>query len=131
MISRLAPNWFPLTVDEFKSWLSTKRKRDVVGRTREASSCPIARVLKEKESNTEKSINVYPGTTYIQGTAYENPDWVKSFIEKVDTGDEYSKKRNITTKEALQIVNNFSYCTVCNQYNPEGTNCGKKDNCPW
>lgn len=131
MISRFAPNCFPVTLAEFKSWLSTKRKKDVVGKTREASTCPIAVVLKEKESSTEKTINVYPGTTYIQGTAYENPEWVKNFIKGVDAGDEYSKKRNITTKEALQIVNNLYICTVCNQYNPEGTNCGKRDNCPW
>ena len=122
---------YPLTLVEFKSWLSTKRKKDVVGRTREASSCPIAVVLKEKESDTEKSINVYPNTTYIHDTAYENPGWVKSFISEVDKRDEYAKKRSITTKEALQIVNNLYICTVCNQYNPEGTNCGKKDNCPW
>jgi hypothetical protein len=73
-------------------------------------------------------------TTYINSELLENPDWVQEFISKIDSLP-IEKKPNemnipITAQQALEVVNNFHICTVCNKYNPEGKNCGK-DKCDW
>lgn len=128
-IQNYSSSQFPLRISEFKAILESRNKEDVIGYACRSTSCPIAKILKKECGGWDTY--VHDDVTSFGGHKYENPEWVKSFIKEVDVGDEYSKKRKIITKEALQIVNNLYICTVCNQYNPEGTNCGKRDNCPW
>lgn len=125
---------YPLTLVGFKSWLESKEENEVVGSRRKRGCCPVANVLRDtqlkaKQLNPERlsSVVVEGKYTIIRGTEYTNPFWVETFVTEVDM----SEKPSVSAKEALQIVNNLYICTVCNQYNPEGTNCGKKDNCPW
>lgn len=118
---------YPLTLVEFKSWLENKDKNVVVGRLKDGNHCPIALALKE---NTElRLVFVSDIDTQIGHERVMNPLWVHYFTRKVDSN--WQTKKVITANQALEIVNNLYICTVCNKYNPEGTNCGKKDNCPW
>lgn len=118
---------YPVTFFDFKSWLDSRDTNDVVGEAVICGHCPVASFLREKGY---QEVSIYSTKSYINSTKYENnPSWVTAFVEEIDRDKPVG--RPITVKECLKVVNNFSYCTVCNQYNPEGTNCGKKDNCPW
>lgn len=116
---------YPLTLVEFKSWLESKKQYDIVGYAAYNNCCPVANALKRgcETINTK----VQRENSYIGEETFVNPSWVKNFVKIVDT----CGLLDITAEKGLQIINNFSYCTVCEQDRPEGTNCGKKDNCPW
>lgn len=124
---------YPLNLVEFELWLKSKDEKDFVGSKGCSRGCPIFKCLQDKkeqvyavgEQNTEFLL---PNGNY--GTL-DNPKWVWSFVRKIDSTATNALNGDVTAKEALQIVNNLHICTVCNTYNPEGTNCGKKDNCPW
>lgn len=132
---------YPLTLVEFKSWLESKNEKEVIGIAREGLTCPIATALRDykfKENQNVDDIEVGQDTTVVYYSYYNgglkqdtlaNPAWVCNFIDVIDEVDE--DETEVTAKDALEIVNNFSWCTVCEQDRPEGTNCGKKDNCPW
>jgi len=119
-----------LNLDEFCTWLKSKDENEVVGEALVCGYCPLANYLLDK-GNSE--VEVYSNRTYAYpvaaGSWIDNPDWVKKFVSKIDNNRQVGD--TITVKDALEVVNNLYICTVCNQYNPEGTNCGKKDNCPW
>jgi hypothetical protein len=118
---------FPLRISKFKAILETRNSEEVIGYACRSTICPIARILKKECGGWDTY--VHKEVTSFGGHKYENPEWVREFVHQIDG----CKQTNdpITVEEALEIVNNFYICTVCNQYNPEGTNCGKKDNCPW
>jgi len=123
---------YPLTLVRFKSWLESKSVEEVVGIREKSHFCPIAKALKEcvysEEGNdVEVEFNYTSIDPEVDVICFRNPAWVTDFVERVDV----LETSEVTAKDALQIVNNLYICTVCNQYNPEGTNCGKKDNCPW
>lgn len=124
---------YPLTLVEFKSWLESKNENHTVGLKNCSHGCPVFRCLKNKG---EKVVGVgLLDTEFLLSNetygALENPKWVQRFILGVDVEDLSECQAYVTAKDALEIVNNLYICTVCNQYNPEGTNCGKRDNCPW
>jgi hypothetical protein len=118
---------YPVTFFDFKSWLESQNKHKIVGEAAVCSHCPVATFLKEEGYNQD--IVIYSDRTYISNKKFENPEWVKEFVSKVDIGRLVGTL--ISAEDALEIVSNLYICTVCNKYNPEGTNCGKKDNCPW
>jgi hypothetical protein len=120
------PN-YPVTFFDFKEWLDSKSANDVVGEALTCDQCPLARLLTDKG---HQEVEVYPLRSYVDSIKYDkNPGWVYDFVKKVDTDKQVGEQ--ITAGECLKILNNLYICTVCNKYNPEGTNCGKKDNCPW
>lgn len=115
---------YPLTPVELESWLKSKTKDEVVGNTIDGCSCPIFNALKAKGT---KVLSVSTFATDLDTDIVTNPKWVYTFIKQIDR----LPQSQITSSQALDILNNFYICTVCNLYNPKGTNCGKKDNCPW
>lgn len=118
---------YPVTFTDFKFWLDSKNTDDIVGDALTCGHCPIARLLLDKGHS---EVEVYAMVSYISSVNYdENPGWVYNFVKEIDKNRQVGEQ--ITVKDCLKIVNNLYICTVCNQYNPEGTNCGKKDNCPW
>jgi len=118
---------YPLTFVEFKTWLESKKEDAIVGRIKDGNRCPIARAL--KENNRLRLVFVDDIDTQISYERIINPLWVHYFTRGVDSN--WQTEKVVTAKKALEVLNNLYICTVCNQYNPEGTNCGKKDNCPW
>lgn len=123
---------YPLTLVNFKSWLESKTLDEEVGQTGEPTCCPIANFLKEEDVSQDVYVDWTTTMISNEEIEYPNPLWVRKFIDEVDMLDDEDREQDIVTaKDALEIVNNLYICTVCNQYNPEGTNCGKKDNCPW
>ena len=123
---------YPLSLVEFKSWLEAKNENEVVGWQGGCRCCPIFKCLKYRNNDV---ISVNGTTTYVNGSLLKNPKWVNSFISEVDNCSVIPLKQgemnaSITAQQALKVLNNLYICTVCNQYNPEGKNCGK-DNCDW
>lgn len=118
-----------LSLEEFKSWLEAKEKNEVIGERCKYFSCPIANALKDKIGSSTRlfDVSVSEIETNVKGVFYENPDWVKAFINSLDSN---FLLNNVTVEKALYILDNLHICTVCNKYNPEGKNCGK-DNCDW
>ena len=112
---------YPLTLDEFKFWLETKSEDRIVGATQFCTICPIATALKEQIKLTE--VLVYQRVSRINHITYKNPYWVEQFITEIDK----SSEGDITTKKALEVLNNFLICTKCNKRNEKGTNCGRED----
>ena len=116
---------YPLTVSDFKTYLTLKNKKEMIGNMTLTGNSPIARVIKE---HSEYKTYILSNYTIHNGFRFKNPDWVKIFnkgVGKIATN--YCK---VTVEEALKVANNLHICTVCNKYNPEGKNCGK-DNCDW
>lgn len=115
---------YPLTLPEFKQWLESKDSDDVVGRKETCDRCPIAKALLEIK---EKEASVFNYKTYFWDKTSNNPEWVVSFIHQLDnSGDD----PQVTASKALEIIETFCFCTVCNSSNKEGSNCGR-DDCPW
>lgn len=115
---------YPLSLIGFKSWLESKNENEVVGKIKNGSHCPIANILKEDN----ESVFVGDNFTGIDHIEILNPLWVHYFITGADSL--WGTTKDITARQALEIVNNFSICTVCNKYNSEGRNCGR-DDCDW
>lgn len=123
--TRVPAGEYPLTLDEFKQVLEIKLKSEVVGEVGRSNSCPIANVLKEKGVDACVGNRI----TITDDKSFDNPEWVTKFTIEIDGCKvDYTP---ITVEECTKVIDNLYICTVCNTYNPEGTNCGKKDNCPW
>ena len=91
---------YPLTVDEFRTWLESKEEDEVVGEIGIVDYCPIANALKTK---AKKLVRVKADTTVADDFfTLSNPDWVEKFVLKVD--DLSDKERSVTAKEALEIL---------------------------
>jgi hypothetical protein len=116
---------FPLRISRFRAILETRNSEEVVGYACRSTICSLAKILKKECGGWD--IYVHKNVTFFGGHNYENPSWVRKFVDKVD---EKLGISNVTTVQALEILNNLHICTVCNKYNPEGKNCGK-DNCDW
>jgi len=126
---------YPLTLDEFKSWLKSKSEDEIVGWQYWSKGCPIFNSIKDKRGDIY-SVNFE--STHFLDTRIEtvtNPEWVKKFINKVDDRQIIPLKQgetnaSITATQALEVLNNLYICTKCNKYNPEGTKCSRED-CDW
>jgi len=116
---------YPLTSIEFKLWLESKDKDEIVGLIKNGDYCPVATVLKQ----TQKQVYVNDTYTEINFKKILNPGWVTEFTRAIDRN--WSKVENdITAEKALEVLNNLFVCTSCNSNNPEGTACSRED-CPW
>jgi len=127
---------YPLTLDEFKSWLESKSEDEIVGEQRRLVGCPIFNCIKGKRDDI---FSLDFGITHFLNTkifkAIDNPDWVERFINKVDDRQIIPLKQgemnaSITATQALEVINNLYICTKCNKYNPEGIKCSRED-CDW
>lgn len=123
---------YPLSLVDFKSWLESKDKKEIVGWQGDCNGCPIFKCLMDKSFNIS-SVN-YESTHFLDNR-FDNPEWVKIFIGQVNNREIIPLKQgeinaSITAQQALEVLDNLHICTVCNKYNPEGKNCGK-DNCDW
>ena len=78
---------YPITPEEFSTWLDSKRPRQIAGLRQSASSCPIAHYLKDKGavrvlvSYQTISINTRQGGSY---DIYDTPIWVNHYLDKID-----------------------------------------------
>jgi hypothetical protein len=117
---------YPLTLVDFELWLKSKNGSDVVGETVASCNCPVFNALRAKGISV-LAVSTFTTDLDPKDDLVTNPSWVSNFIQKIDS----LPQREVTSSQALHVLNNLYICTVCNKYNPEGTNCGKKDNCPW
>lgn len=87
------------TLGEFISWLEQKARGEVVGKAREACSCPIATYLAE---NGPKGVYRVDSQyiTHPNGANFKAPGWVKKFVPAVDN----RLPKNVTREDALEIV---------------------------
>jgi hypothetical protein len=99
---------YPLTQEEFREWLLSKSKDEIVGWQGWCKGCPIFKCLKDK--NLDISMITYEFTHFLDNriNSLENPDWVKSFINAVDgrpiclIQDEIDS--SITASQALEVL---------------------------
>lgn len=98
---------YPLTIEEFRNWLKSKGEEDVVGETGKPTSCPLANALLQctyvEEGNQVRvgylatDIDPY----FISETlSFENPSWVKQFIERVDV----IESTRVTAKDVIEVL---------------------------
>lgn len=83
-----------LKLEDFKQWLLTKKRNEVVGKTFNCHYCPIANYV--KESSKEEIVVVGDKKLYLKSGTFNHPEWTKNFINSIDRN-----QRNITTEEAL------------------------------
>lgn len=90
---------------EFKAWLETKKPDDIVGKTRSACSCPLAKYLREQTGKVwfvGGSHYNYAGDYYrVDAESHTLPIWAESFMDKVDERGLHS---DISADEALKYV---------------------------
>lgn len=100
-------NNYPLTQEEFRNWLESKREDEIVGRQGWCHGCPIFKCLKDKNHDVT-SVNGL--TTYVSQKLLENPDWVVEFISKVDTASLPPGEMNtpITASQALEVLSEIA-----------------------
>jgi len=92
---------YPLTIEDFRTWLESKEEDETVGVVRNSESCPIATVLKE----SYKEVNVDYKTTATQiekWITYTNPDWVEEFTRRVDYYNVSGAE--VSAKKALEVL---------------------------
>lgn len=88
---------YPLTLEEFKSWLLRKDKTEIIGDMTLVGSSPIANALKDIENYEVVVLTDY---TIYNGFCVINPDWVKDFNKNILAEDYY----RITVYEALKVL---------------------------
>lgn len=94
---------FPLTLAEFRAELESRDRKEVIGEACIAGKCPIAKVLKQQWGGWDAF--VCGSGTGFGGNNYENPEWVRKFVYRIDlhkNNGEY-----ITVEEALEVVNSI------------------------
>lgn len=95
---------YPLTIEEFRTWLESKAGDEVVGKARHICNCPLSTFLKEKVGNELPYVGVfstYIPTSEINTLDYDNPLWVTSFISKLDGKFQTA---SVTAKQALEVL---------------------------
>lgn len=95
---------YPLTTEEFRTWLESKDENEVVGKARHICNCPLSTFLKEKVGNEFPYVGVF--STYIPTSEtntleYNNPQWVISFISKLDGKFQVA---SVTAKQSLEVL---------------------------
>lgn len=100
---------YPLTIEDFKTWLEAKNGDEVVGWQGWCKGCPIFKCLKDKKE-TLYSVN-YESTHFLTNRVdtIGNPLWVKKFIERVDDRSVIPLKQgemnaSVTAKQALEVL---------------------------
>lgn len=101
---------YPLTIEEFRTWLESKNETEIVGKRVLSDSCPLANALLQctyVEEGTQVEVG-YRFTVvdpyFISETLrFENPEWVRKFVSKID--DTLSdEEKSVTAKEALEVL---------------------------
>lgn len=93
-------NDYPLTKEEFKSWLLSKKPGEFVGYQHSSRSCPIFYCLNQKGV---KAVSVLSSYIMLDDQSdLTNPTWVTEFINNVDSLSlDYSR---VTAKKALEVL---------------------------
>lgn len=99
---------YPLTLEEFRDWLKSKNPEEIVGWQGGCHCCPVFKCLKDKGKEVY-SVN-YETTFFLYRSDFLlNPEWVKSFINKVDDSSIIPLKQgemnaSITAQQALKVL---------------------------
>ena len=70
---------YPITLAEFREWLLTKRATAIVGKRKNADSCPIAKYLVARGDEPTAVYGAFIGTVPA-------PAWVSQFVGYADRG---------------------------------------------
>lgn len=89
---------YPLTIEEFRTWLESKDEDDIVGEIGLTSCCPIANALKTKAEYVRVKADTTVADDYF---TLSNPDWVEKFVLRVD---DLSDEGSVTAKEAIAVL---------------------------
>jgi hypothetical protein len=96
---------FP-SLEDFRAWLESKPKDEVVSKHWECTTCPLAVFLKHKGA---KSPAVLTGGVWLEDTVNGRPKgaptWVREFVYWVDKSD----PRHVTAEECLYLLDCFEF----------------------
>lgn len=97
----MTTNNYPLTQEEFKDWLLSKKSHELVGYQHSSCACPVFCCLRyQKEIRVTSVLNSY--TTLVDGTDLVNPRWVSEFIGNIDSLSlDYGI---VTAQDALEVL---------------------------
>jgi len=96
----MTTNDYPLTQEEFKDWLLSKKPEDFVGYQHSSHSCPIFYCLNQKGVKVVSVLGSY--TLLDDSSELTNPNWISEFIDNVDSLSlDYSI---VTTQDALEVL---------------------------
>lgn len=83
-----------LKLEDFKSWLLSKKEGEIVGKTFNCYSCPIANYV--KEITNEEIVVVGDKRLYLKSGNFNHPEWARKFIDSMD-----DNQQTITAGKAL------------------------------
>jgi hypothetical protein len=101
---------YPLTIEEFRTWLESKDENELVGEIGLSHSCPIANALKTKAEYVRVKADTTVADDYF---TLSNPDWVEKFVLKID--DLENEERSVTAKEALEVLEDVQKYDIFNK----------------
>lgn len=90
-----------LSKTTFSTWLSEKPGNEIVGRPKDALSCPLGTFI--KETKKVKQVNVTSEILFSFSTTWKEeklPEWAMIFIDKIDARTE----KEVTAKICLDII---------------------------
>lgn len=95
---------------EFRHWLKSEQAKHgpnkLAGYTRYTCRCPIARFLK---ACTGKKHEVYGLSIMVDGDKFHVPQWVTSFVERVDSMSNHrDRSKRISVSKALYILDTLN-----------------------
>lgn len=73
---------FPVSLQEFVSWMRKQKPNAIVGYRQDEQSCPCVRCLQEI---TGEVVSVGTNTTDIGAKTYSHPDWLRTLVIQIDT----------------------------------------------
>ena len=98
---------YPLSIEEFRAWLESKDENEIVGSSNCLESCPISNALKQGKYKFNEVLVDDEGETRLNDwIIWENPDWVYSFVDKVDSFGE-GEEVQVTAQQALELLENI------------------------
>ena len=94
---------YPITVEEFRAWLTSKRSNKHVGRRNMGGYCPLANALRERIGGHVCVDMLETVTGDLDEPSYLGPTarWAQMFIEEIDDGPE---GEGVRASEALGIL---------------------------
>jgi hypothetical protein len=88
---------------DYRQWLETKKPKEIVGVSRAACDCPVARWLRETRRRkviVETNIITLCRAAEKPNRSYFAPEWVVDYLSAIDAGDQ----REITAETALALL---------------------------
>ena len=72
----------PLSLYDFKAWLESKNRSEIVGERRDSCKCPLANWIKETNNLSSREVSVNRYNVFYISTDYTIPttNWMKSLF---------------------------------------------------